>query len=283
MPARPSPSAASSPARSSWATPAGMRARTTHSSGRGPARPSGRPAPHRRPRQRRELNVDRRPDGTILPLSDVKLRSVFGDFPAHTEGRRAGSTSARRGCSQSIIEIETPILADAGYPKITIHQEAADRFNAAFDRIAAANLSHLVLSCPGAFVPRHRAGIQAVGSARIPWGVAIDLNVAWNSYGAEPAPSAPMARCARLVPHFEAEASPGAAIFHRPTRTECISSWPARTSRHTAIDRPVRAGRRRNGHRPETWSERRQARRTTGRHSNATATRAFPGWDLRRR
>ncbi|WP_342239993.1 M15 family metallopeptidase [Inquilinus sp. OTU3971] len=161
------------------------------------------------------LNVDRRPDGTILPLSDAKLRSVFGDFP-YTEGSKGRINIDPTWVQQNIIEIATPILADAGYPKITIHREAADGFKAAFDRIAAANLSHLILSCAGTFVPRHKGWDPNRGLSSHSWGVAIDLNVAWNGYGAEPAPFGTHGSVRELVPHFEAEGFAWGGYFSPP-------------------------------------------------------------------
>lgn len=159
--------------------------------------------------------VDRRADGTILPLSDAKLKSVFGNFP-YTEGSKGRIDIDPAWVQQNITDVATPILDDVAYPKITIHRKAANGFKAAFDRIAAANLSHLILSCAGTFVPRHKGWNPSRGLSSHSWGVAIDFNVAWNGYGNSPAPYGAHGSLRELVPHFEAEGFAWGGYFSPP-------------------------------------------------------------------
>jgi hypothetical protein len=70
------------------------------------------------------LAVNRRSNGTILPLTGSGLTAVFGQF-SYTEqtGGRIKITGGWEAAN--IISLPTPLLADLGYASITIHTKAA--------------------------------------------------------------------------------------------------------------------------------------------------------------
>ena len=81
--------------------------------------------------------------------------------------------------------------------------KASQAFMAAFAAIGAANLADGILTFGGTFVPRHKAWNPQRTLSPHTWGVAIDLNVAWNGYGAEPAVLGAHGSLRELVPIFE--------------------------------------------------------------------------------
>lgn len=143
----------------------------------------------------------RRPDGTIRPLPTAQIAQIFGSFP-YSEGRKGAIIIARDWIQQNLVHLDTPFLAEEGYPSILVHRKAKDSFEAAFEDITRAGLEGHILSCAGTFSPRHMGWDPSRNLSSHSWGIAIDLNVAWNGYGSRPAPSGSRGSVRALVPIF---------------------------------------------------------------------------------
>jgi hypothetical protein len=150
------------------------------------------------------IQVRRRPNGTIKVLDDSQIRAVFGDFE-YTEARGGRIRIREDWIKNNIEEITVPMLKDIGLKTIQIHRKARGPLERVFERIEAAGLEDLLLTCDGTFVPRHKGWSASRGLSSHSWGIAIDLNVAWNPYGALPAAAGTHGSLRELVPFFEAE------------------------------------------------------------------------------
>lgn len=163
----------------------------------------------------RAPEVHRRANGTILPLSEAELATVFGRFD-YTE--RPGGRIAIDPAwpPANIVSLATPLLAVTGYPSIDVHRKARDPFARAFAAIEAAGLGDRILTCAGTFVPRHKGSDPGRGLSSHSWAVAIDVNVAWNGYGRTPAAVGARGSVRELVPYFEAEGFAWGGYFRPP-------------------------------------------------------------------
>lgn len=150
------------------------------------------------------LRVNRRSDGSIRPLVDQDIKRIFGN-PSFVEGAKGAVTLNAPWVAQNIVDLQTPLLADTGFSLIKVHTKARDPFARVFTAIADAGLAHVIRTCAGTFVPRHKGWDPNRGLSSHSWGIAIDLNVAWNGYGATPAPLGSLGSVRELVPLFEAE------------------------------------------------------------------------------
>lgn len=159
--------------------------------------------------------VHRRADGTILPLATAALETTFGKF-AYAEAGKGRITITDGWVDAHIIEVPTSILTEEGYPRVSFHTRAAPFLTRVFGAIQAAGLQELILSCAGTFVPRHKGWDPKRGLSPHSWGIAIDLNAAWNGYGAPPAPFGAVGSVRQLVPYFEAEGFAWGGYFSSP-------------------------------------------------------------------
>lgn len=150
------------------------------------------------------MQVNRRGNGTIRPLGDSQIKTVFGD-PSFTEGKKGAVILDQAWAGTNIVMLQTPLLADNGYASIQVHKKAQSSFKRVFDAIGQANLGGRILTCAGTFVPRHKGWDPTRGLSSHTWGIAIDLNVAWNGYGSVPAAIGTHGSLIELVPYFEAE------------------------------------------------------------------------------
>lgn len=160
-------------------------------------------------------DVARRPNNTILPLSDSEIREVFGNF-SYAEAAKGAITILGDWASQNIVKLETPLLSEEGYPHIKVHKKAAPHFKAAFDEIVASGLTGIIRTCAGTFVPRHKGWDPARGLSSHSWGVAIDVNVAWNGYGRTPAPLGSVGSLYEIVPIMEKHGFAWGGYFSSP-------------------------------------------------------------------
>lgn len=161
------------------------------------------------------LAVNRRSNGTILPLTGTGLTSVFGLFSyADVAGGRIKITGGWEAAN--IVSLPTPLLAELGYPSITVHTKATMAYQAVLARIEAAGLIDKLLTCAGTFVPRHKGWDVTRGLSSHSWGIAIDFNVAWNGYGVSPASIGQMGSLRELVPLFAAEGFAWGGDFSPP-------------------------------------------------------------------
>jgi hypothetical protein len=150
------------------------------------------------------LGVNRRPNGTIEPLSEKDVRQVYGTFP-YTEAKKGAINIDAAWAAANIVTLPTPVLADNGYANIKCHAKARGPFERVFAAIAAAGLDERIVTCAGTFVPRHKGWNPKRGLSVHSWGLAIDFNVAWNPYGGLPAALGAHGSVRELVPYFEAE------------------------------------------------------------------------------
>lgn len=130
--------------------------------------------------------VRRRPDGTIRPLTEAEIRTLYGDFRFEDDaGGRIRVEAA--WVERNLRRIAVPALEHLGHEAITVHAAAASAFADAFAGVAAAGLADRLLTFGGTWVARHKGWDPARSLSSHSWGIAIDLNVAWNGYGAVPA------------------------------------------------------------------------------------------------
>lgn len=150
------------------------------------------------------MRVNRRPNGSIKALEDRDIKSIYGN-PSFTEGTPRGAVRLDPAwTAQNIVTMPSPILAAADFPQIRVHRLARPHFDRVFAAIAAAGLDDVIITCAGTFVPRHKAWNPNRGLSSHTWGLAIDLNVHWNGYGAIPAAVGTRGSVRELVPLFEA-------------------------------------------------------------------------------
>lgn len=152
-----------------------------------------------------DMRVHRRADGSIRPLGNAELERVFGRFDFAERGNGAIRITTPGWAENHLRSFAHRVLGDADIGALTVHAKAHAAFEGAFERIAGAGLGDRVRTCAGTFVARHKGWDPRRDLSSHSWGVAIDLNVAWNAYGVEPALQG-MPGCVReLVPHFAAE------------------------------------------------------------------------------
>ncbi|MBB4841839.1 hypothetical protein HNP55_000334 [Paucibacter oligotrophus] len=170
-----------------------------------------------RPAPPLSMVVNQRSDGSIQPLSEAKIKLIFGDFsfaPATPAG--AVQITTPGWLAAHLASFSHPVLAAVHPAAITLHQKAIPSFQAAFDAIQAAGLADRILSFNGSFVPRHKGWNPASGLSAHSWGIAIDLNTAWNGYGKTPAPLGSLGSVQELLPHFAAQGFAWGGDFASP-------------------------------------------------------------------
>lgn len=161
--------------------------------------------------------VHQRPDGSILPLSEGNIKKIFGDFSFVPAARIGAIRISTPGWEAAHLATLThPALASVHPGGITLHQKAIPSFQAAFDAILAAGLAKLILSFDGSFVARHKGWNPNRGLSSHSWGIAIDLNTAWNGYGKAPAPLGSLGSVQELLPHFAAQGIAWGGDFSKP-------------------------------------------------------------------
>ncbi|SHH62805.1 M15 family metallopeptidase [Massilia sp. CF038] len=148
-------------------------------------------------------NVLRRPDGTIKPLGAQVLQSKYGTtaISSNTNGTINLDPAWR---SANISQFQHMLLAQMDVPHLWVNAQAIAAFQAVFDAIAAAGpgFGDRLLTCGGAFVPRHIGRNPARPISSHTWGVAIDLNVEWNGYGVRPQGAGLIGSVREIQPFF---------------------------------------------------------------------------------
>lgn len=164
-----------------------------------PSAPLAAPAPAPTP-----LQVYRRSDGTIRPLTVEQIVACYGTLN-YTEGTGGAIILSGSWEAQSLLPLTHTLLEQIGQRYLRVHRLAHPHFMAALDAIAAAGLGDRLLSCGGTFVPRHIGHQRSRPLSSHSWGIAIDLNVAWNGYGVAPQPPGLVGSVYELVPFFAEE------------------------------------------------------------------------------
>src|SRR4029079_11577350 len=128
------------------------------------------------------LGVQRRPDGTILPLSEGELNATDGQLD-YTEGF-GGRIKLKPAWGQAhIADFPVPSLSPIGAGTLTLNKKAAASFQRAFKAVDDAGLTARIIKSDGTFVPRHKGWDPTRGISSHSWGVTIDINAPWNPYG----------------------------------------------------------------------------------------------------
>jgi hypothetical protein len=136
----------------------------------------------------KDLNVHRRNDGTIIPLSNSEIKAIFGDLHEKEIGK--GRIEVSPAWESGNLEVFSHALLErVNFPRLRIHKLAKPYFKTVFDQIEAdQNVRDDILSCAGTYVPRHKGWDSSRDLSSHSWGIAIDLNATWNGYGQTPAP-----------------------------------------------------------------------------------------------
>lgn len=87
--------------------------------------------------------------------------------------------------------------------RVTVHRLALEPFRRVFAAIAADGFLADILTYDGLFYPRHIGSDPRRPLSSHSWGIAIDLNAAWNGYGRPPAKAGTIGSVRRLVPIFD--------------------------------------------------------------------------------
>lgn len=161
------------------------------------------------------MRVHRRPNGTILPLSESEIGSVFGKFD-YKEGIGGRIKPDKSWAQANIAEAETPSLAALDQETLEVHQKAVGAFERVFAAIDDAGLTRRILTYDGLYVPRHKEWNPSRGLSSHSWAIAIDINARWNAYGAPPAASGTHGSVRELVPYFAAEGFAWGGYFSTP-------------------------------------------------------------------
>jgi hypothetical protein len=97
-----------------------------------------------------------------------------------------------------------------------VHRTAEKHFAAVFAEIEALGLTGVIRTCAGTFVPRHKGWDPSRGLSSHSWGIAIDVNVAWNGYGKTPAAPGTTGSVHEIVPVFERHGFAWGGYFSPP-------------------------------------------------------------------
>lgn len=153
--------------------------------------------------QSTSLSVKRRADGSILPLNQVELATRYGQL--NYQSNADGTITLRDNWELlNIVDFRHELLAQMNISRLRVHVKAEPFFRAAFDAIRDANppVRDRMLTCGGAFYARHIGRDPKRPLSSHSWGVALDLNVAWNAYGSRPQVAGQIGSVQELVPYF---------------------------------------------------------------------------------
>ena len=114
-------------------------------------------------------------------LPSVALKELFGEFAASPDG--GFLRVERRWVSENIRSARVPRLG-----AVTCHRRIIPLLRGALQEVADRGLAGLIdpAQYGGCYSPRFLNRTPAAGLSHHAWGVAIDINVAQNPYGAEP-------------------------------------------------------------------------------------------------
>ena len=149
--------------------------------------------------------------GHPSPLTETKRRALFGSFTHKKNPNQYGGVIILGGwVGKNIVTVNVPQLA--GTPtyggdcsgKIRFHKKAAAQLKAAWQEIEDAGLLGRVLQWGGSFVARHICWKPKNRLSSHSWGIAFDINVPWNGYGATPPAAGEHGSIRELVPILEA-------------------------------------------------------------------------------
>lgn len=135
-------------------------------------------------------------------LSEAAVKRIFGDF-SYVEKGGGRIVIDQSWVSRNIVDVEIPQLVKLGAHAVKAHYKAADALKSVFSDIDAAGLAERIVTFDGTWVPRHMSWNPSRPISRHSWGIAIDINAAWNGYGTDGAAKEDHGSVAELVPIFE--------------------------------------------------------------------------------
>lgn len=150
------------------------------------------------------MRVNRRADGTIRPLTNREIEQVYGPL-TYTENGNGAVTITDPVWKEHLQAFKPGRLEDLGHSFLQVHKLALPAFDRVFAAIHQNGLDERILSCGGTYVSRHKGWDPKRELSSHSWGIAIDLNVAWNAYGVEPALQGRIGCLRELVQFFAAE------------------------------------------------------------------------------
>jgi hypothetical protein len=140
------------------------------------------------------------PNNDIHVLSEQQVRDLYGDIRTIETGGVVTLTNPGVGAvKRTLVTLSHPLLKGR---MVQVHERARAHFEAAFNAIEAAGLSHLILTCEGTVSLRHIGHDPNKPLSHHCWGIAIDFNQAANGYGAVPAAVGQPGSLRELVPIF---------------------------------------------------------------------------------
>ena len=147
-------------------------------------------------------------DGHIpTVLTDSQVAQRFGAFDWKANGATA-ITIGGDWVEQNIVTVYIPQLDGvATYGanfsgRVRWHRDGVEQLQRAWQQIEDENLLSEVIFWDGSFVPRRKAGGNTLSHHS--WGIALDINADWNSFGDKPAALDAKGSVRRLVSVFEA-------------------------------------------------------------------------------
>ena len=115
-------------------------------------------------------------------LSTAQTKAVFGEFAARPEPGRSGYLDLDpRWAAKHLVTTRVPLLGS-----ITCHRSVVDALRGAMRELRERDLGSLIETYDGCFAPRFINRDPSAMLSHHSWGIAVDLNIAGNYYGAPP-------------------------------------------------------------------------------------------------
>ena len=115
-------------------------------------------------------------------LPPVLLKALFGEFGARTLKGQPGYIEVDPEWRRThLVTTRIPLLG-----RVTCHRGIVPQLRAAMQELRSAGLGHLIETFNGCFVPRFISRDPTAMLSHHTWGIAFDMNLAGNYYGAAP-------------------------------------------------------------------------------------------------
>lgn len=162
------------------------------------------------------VRVRRRPDGTIRPMGPRECETVFGRIEYRSQPD--GSVTILNGFESRLDVLRPPLLPRPPYgaTAISVHPLARPAFERVFYRLHKSGLDARILTFDGAYMARHKGWDTRRALSTHAYGIAIDLNAAFNRYGQPPALAGETGSLERILPVFADEGFAWGGDFSAP-------------------------------------------------------------------
>ncbi len=115
-------------------------------------------------------------------LSTAQTKAVFGEFAARPEPGRPGYLDIDpRWADEHLVTTRVPLLGS-----ITCHRSVVGALRGAMRELRERDMGSLIETYDGCFAPRFINRDPSAMLSHHSWGIAVDLNIAGNYYGAPP-------------------------------------------------------------------------------------------------